>query len=63
MNRRHSRRLQARIVIQQKKKRNLLDLLQKRGIKRKSAAKTVYSNRGTWNLSHTPVMNQAFSKD
>jgi RNA-directed DNA polymerase len=57
------RRLRARIVAQQKKKRNLLALLLKRGIKKKSAAKTVYSNRGTWNLSHTKALNKAFSTE
>ena len=55
------RRLRARIIVQQKKKRNLLELLLKRGIKKKSAAKTVYSNRGTWNLSHTAAIDKAFS--
>jgi RNA-directed DNA polymerase len=55
------RRLRARIINQQKKKRNLLTLLLKRGIKKKSATKTVYSNRGTWNLSHTAAMDKAFS--
>lgn len=55
------RRLRARIVAQQKKKRNLLALLLKRGIRKKSAAKTVYSNRGTWNLSHTAAIDKAFS--
>jgi len=55
------RRLRARFVCQQKKKRNLLALLLKRGIKKKSAAKTVYSNRGTWNLSHTPALDRAFT--
>jgi len=55
------RRLRARIIDQQKKKRNLLALLLKRGIKKKSAAKTVYSNRGTWNLSHTAAIGKAFS--
>jgi group II intron reverse transcriptase/maturase len=55
------RRFRARIVYQQKKKRNLLSLLLKRGIKKKSANKTVYSNRGTWNLSHTTALDKAFS--
>jgi RNA-directed DNA polymerase len=55
------RRFRARIVKQQKKKRNLLALLKKRGVPRKSAAKTVYSNRGPWNLSHTRSVERAFS--
>jgi group II intron reverse transcriptase/maturase len=54
------RRLRTRFVCQQKKKRNLLELLQKRGIKKKTAAKTVYSNRSPWNLSHTPALDRAF---
>lgn len=55
------RRLRARIVYQQKKKRNLLKLLVKRGIKRETANRTVYSNRRTWNLSQTKAMHKAFS--
>ena len=55
------RRFRARIIYQQKKKRNLLSLLLKRGIEKKRAGKTVYSNRGTWNLSHTAVLDKAFS--
>ena len=55
------RRFRARIVRQQKKKRNLLARLLKRGINKKRAGKTVYSNRGTWNLSHTAVLEKAFS--
>jgi group II intron reverse transcriptase/maturase len=54
------RRLRARIVYQQKKRRNLFELLLKRGIKRKSAGKAVYSNRGIWNLSHTAVLDKGF---
>lgn len=57
------RRFRARIVRQQKKKRNLLALLIKKGITKKSAAKTVYSNRGTWNLSHTRALEKAYSID
>ena len=55
------RRIRARIVNQQKRKRNLLSLLLRKGIPKKSAAKTVYSNRGTWNLSHTKALERAFS--
>lgn len=54
------RRFRARIVKQQKKKRNLLALLQRAGIKR-NAGKTVYSNRGPWNLSHTRVIEKVYS--
>jgi hypothetical protein len=57
----HIRRsFRARIVHQQKKRRNLLKLLLKRGIKKKTATKLVYSNRRTWNLSHTSVLDRAF---
>jgi RNA-directed DNA polymerase len=55
------RRFRARIVKQQKKKRNLLALLQRQGIKKRSAAKTVYTNRGPWNLSHTRVLEKVYS--
>lgn len=55
------RRFRARFVKQQKKKRNLLKMLMKKGIPKKSAAKTVYSNRGPWNLSHTRAMERAYS--
>ena len=55
------RRFRARIVKQQKKKRNLLTLLKKRGVSKKNAAKTVYSNRGPWNLSHTRALEKAYS--
>jgi RNA-directed DNA polymerase len=55
------RRFRARIVVRQKKKRNLLRLLMKMGIKRKTANNTVYSNRGIWNLSHTSALDKAFS--
>jgi group II intron reverse transcriptase/maturase len=57
------RRFRARIVKQQKKKRNLLSLLQKHGISKKAAGKTVYSNRGPWNLSHTRVLEKVYSID
>lgn len=55
------RRFRARIVKQQKKKRNLLTLLRRRGANKKSAAKTVYSNKGPWKLSHTRVVEKAYS--
>lgn len=54
------RRFRARIVYQQKRRRNLFKLLLKRGIKKPIAAKTVFSNRRTWNLSHTAVLEKAF---
>ncbi len=55
------RRFRARIIKQQKKKRNLLALLQRYGIKKKRAAKAVYSNKGPWNLSHTRMVEKVYS--
>lgn len=55
------RRFRARIVYQQKKRRNLFALLIKRGITKKTAKKTVYSSRRTWNLSHTNALDKAFT--
>jgi RNA-directed DNA polymerase len=55
------RRFRARIVSQQKKKRNLVKLLRKRGIDRKRANRTIYSNKRTWNLSHTSILDKAFN--
>ncbi len=55
------RRFRARFVYQQKRKRNLLSMLLKGGIKRQRANKTVYSNRRTWNLSHTAEIEKIFS--
>jgi RNA-directed DNA polymerase len=54
------RRLRARIVSQQKKKRNLVAKLIKRGVAKKQAANTVYTNRKTWALSHTKAIEKAF---
>jgi RNA-directed DNA polymerase len=54
------RRLRARIVSQQKKKRNLVAKLIKRGVAKKQAASTIYTNRKTWALSHTKAVERAF---
>ena len=54
------RRLRARIVSQQKKKRNLVAKLIKRGMAKKQAENTVYTNRKTWALSHTKAVEKAF---
>lgn len=54
------RRLRARIVSQQKKKRNLVAKLIKRGVAKIRAVKTVYTNRKTWAISHTKAVEQAF---
>ena len=55
------RRFRARLVSQQKKKINLLKTLLKRGIKKARAKKVVYSNQRTWKLSHTAVVEKAYS--
>ena len=55
------RRLRARIVAQQKKKRNLIAKLIKRGVAKGQAANTVYTNRKAWALSHTKAVEKAFS--
>jgi group II intron reverse transcriptase/maturase len=54
------RRLRARIISQQKRRRHLYKKLVGRGVDHK-AARIVYSNRGRWALSHTPVVERAFS--
>jgi RNA-directed DNA polymerase len=54
------RRLRARIISQQKKKRNLVAKLIKRGVAKKQAANTVYTNRKTWALSHTKAVEKAY---
>lgn len=54
------RRLRARIVSQQKKKRNLVAKLIKRGVAKKQATITVYTNRKTWALSHTKAVEKAY---
>lgn len=55
------RRFRARIIKQQKKKRNLLSTLIKLGVDKKQAGRTIYSNRRTWNLSHTRAIEKAYS--
>lgn len=57
------RRLRARFVSQKKKRRNLLKLLLKRGIRKNIAGKTVYSNRGPWGMSHTGVIEKSYSNE
>jgi len=55
------RRLRARFIKQQKQRRNLYHKLVKLGVGKKLVAKTVYSNKGDWNLSHTRAVEKAFS--
>jgi RNA-directed DNA polymerase len=57
------RRLRARMVRQQKKKRHLYHKLVKLGVNKRMAAKTVYSNCKIWMLSHTKALEQAYSVD
>ena len=57
------RRLRARFITQQKKRRHLCKKLIKLGVEKKSVMKTVYSKHNTWKLSHTRAVEQAFSND
>jgi RNA-directed DNA polymerase len=57
------RRLRARIVRQQKRKRHLCYKLIKLGVNKRMATKTAYSNCKTWVLSHTRALEQAYSVD
>ena len=54
------RRLRARFVDQNKKRRFLLRKLVKQGVCRDLAAKTVFSHRGRWVLSRTKALHRAY---
>jgi len=54
------RRLRSRLVAQQKKRRNLFEKLLKRGIARQLAARTAYSHKRQWALSHTRAVGGAY---
>jgi group II intron reverse transcriptase/maturase len=54
------RRLRARLVDQQKKRRNLFRKLKQRGVSHKMAVKAVFSNKKRWALSHTQAVEKAF---
>lgn len=54
------RRLRSRLVAQQKGSRHLFEKLVKRGISWQTAAKTVYSNKRRWALSHTRAVEAAY---
>lgn len=54
------RRLRARIVDQQKRRRHLYKKLIKRGVPQEQAAKTAQSNRGRWALSWTEALHRAY---
>jgi hypothetical protein len=53
------RRLRARIISQQKRRRYLYKKLVERGVDYKEA-RIVFSNRKRWALSHTPVVEKAY---
>ena len=54
------RRLRARIIDQQKKRRYLFNNLTKRGVSEALAAWTVFSNRKRWDMSHTRAVERAY---
>jgi group II intron reverse transcriptase/maturase len=54
------RRLRSRLVDQQKSKRNLFHKLVKRGVSRRQAAKTVFTNHKRWKLSNTFAVHKAY---
>lgn len=54
------RRLRARIVDQQKSRRNLFNKLLKRGVFRRSAAGAAYSNNKRWAVSHFKGVERAY---
>lgn len=54
------RRLRSRIVGEQKRKRHLYRKLTTRGVSRKNAARTVFSNRKRWELSNTSALTKAY---
>lgn len=55
------RRLRSRIIGEQKRRRHLVARLVEKGVARKHAYRTIYTNRGRWALSHTKAMEQAYS--
>lgn len=54
------RRLRSRIVSEQKRRRHLFNNLVGRGVSRKLAAKTVFSNSKRWPLSHSKAVERAY---
>ena len=54
------RRLRSRLIDQQKSKRNLYRKLVKRGVSRRQAARTVFTNNKRWKLSNTFAVNKAY---
>lgn len=55
------RRLRARFVYQQKRRRHLYKKLIKGGISKKTASKTAFSNKGIWALSNTYALTRMYS--
>ncbi len=56
------RRLRSRLVSQQKRKQHLYRNLVKRGVPRKQASKTVFSNNKQWVLSNAGAVTRAYPK-
>jgi group II intron reverse transcriptase/maturase len=54
------RRLRSRLVSQQKRKQHLYRKLVKRGVPRKQASKTVFSNNKRWVLSNARAVTRAY---
>jgi RNA-directed DNA polymerase len=54
------RRLRSRLIGQQKKRRHVFNKLVKRGVQRRLASATVFSNKGRWALSHTSAVEKAY---
>lgn len=54
------RRLRARFVKQQKRRRHLHRKLVKQGVREKLVKKTVYSNSGPWKMSHTRAVEMGY---
>lgn len=59
----YRRRMRARLISQQKSRRNLFYKLQKQGVTRRLAANAVFSNRKRWALSKTIEVSKAYSND
>jgi RNA-directed DNA polymerase len=57
------RRLRSRLVSQQKRKQHLYRNLVKRGVPRKQASKTVFSNNKRWVLSNARAVTRAYGCD
>jgi RNA-directed DNA polymerase len=54
------RRIRSRLVSQQKRKQHLYRNLVKRGVPRKQASKTVFSNNKRWELSNARAVTRAY---